>query len=184
MKDYKSILVKWLALNESDEETRKKLLSYLHEEVKKGLDVLTRIAINELERTLENKEFFLKIKDTVEGLVAFSAYGGYMLYLVENRIDPEKADLSHKKQTAKLGTTWTENYQKDQCKEFLLSIDPIISMFLEKGKQGRMNQLFLRFPECMAISYKDIGQIDTFLNWASHQGYIFGIIEQNLINTK
>jgi hypothetical protein len=180
MRDYKSILVKWLALNESDEEIRKKLLGFLHEEVKKGFDVLTRIAIQELERTIGDKVYLDKVKDTLEMLLAFSAYGGYMLYLVENNLDPEKLALNKKEETNKLGAEWVQNYDKDQCKSLLLTIDPIISMFMEKGKQGRMNHLFLLFPDSMKLPYKDMAQIDTFLNWIAHQGYIFGILENNL----
>ena len=71
MKDYKSILIKWLALNESGDETRKELFGYLHPEIKKGFDVITRIAEEELERNFSYLEFFRKIKRIYSNFVYF-----------------------------------------------------------------------------------------------------------------
>src|SRR3989338_198224 len=149
MTDYKATLVKWMALFQLDEKSRKEILDSLHPEIKKGFDIITKLAIEELEKQTDNKEFFKKAAETIETLLAFSVFSGYMLYLIENHIDPVKENLSQRESTKSLGTEWMMHYEVDQGNKLLSSIDPIISQMLQMGTGGWMNQLFLQFPECM-----------------------------------
>ncbi len=177
MKDYKDFLNKWSALSAGGKELRKRLLDRLHEEVKKSFDVITRITIEEISTRIGNKQYLEKTRSILEGLSAFSIFGGYLLYLVENNIDPEKVDLVQRESSKGIGRIWVSEQKKDSMKKMLTEIDPIISMFILKAKEGRMNQLFASFPETMQESYKDIALIDKFLNWAGHQGFLVGKIE-------
>lgn len=181
MKDYKSIWIKWLVFFEAEPDLRKQLLDSLHDEVKKGFDVITRISTEELEHHLD-AQIFGRIKTLFEMLVSYSVFGGYMLNLIYSGIDPKEKKLFSFKETSLLGSTWMEHYQKDQGKSLLLGIDPLISLFLDGAKQSRMNQLLLSYPDLQTVPHKQIGVIDNFLSWSSHQGYILALLEQKLIN--
>lgn len=180
MKDYKSTLVRWITLGQLSDKDRKEILDNLHPEIKKGFDIITKLAIEELEKQTDNKEFSNKAKDTIETLFAFSVFGGYMLFLIENHIDPAKETLSTRESTKSLGTEWMMHYEVDQGNKLLSSVDPIISQMMQTGTGGWMNQLFLRFPECMDYTYKTVSNVEKFINWSAHQGYLFGILEQQL----
>lgn len=180
MKDYKSILVKWMVLFQLPEKDRKEMLDALHPEIKKGFDIITKLAIEELEKQSSQKDFFQMTKDMVETFIAFSVFSGYMLYLIENHIDPVKETLSTRESTKSLGTEWMMHYEVDQGNKLLSSIDPIISQMMQMSTGGWMNQLFFRFPQCMDSPYKSVTDIEKFINWSAHQGYLFGLLEQQL----
>jgi len=128
----------------------------------------------------EDKDFWKEILSTIEALLSFSVWGGYMLFMIAKSIDPVKERLHEIKSSSDLGNKWIENYQKDQSKSLISEINPILSLFLEQGKQGRMNQLLLAHPEITKKSYKEIKQIEKFLYWAALQGYILGLLEIKL----
>jgi hypothetical protein len=180
MKDYFDVLNKWSTFSAGGKELRKEVLDSLHTEVKKSFDVITRISIQEIGGQVENKEYFEKVTQLLEGLLAFSIFGGYILFMIEKGMDPVGSDLASRESTQDLGRVWVEEQKKDGMKDMLSAVDPIVSMFLVKAKQTRMNQLFASFPETMEVSYKDVALIDKFLGWAGHQGYIVGQIEDNL----
>jgi len=182
MKDYSNILNKWSVFSAGGKELRKEVLDALHPEIKKSFNVITKISIQEIEGRIENKDFFGSVKQLMEGLLAFSIFGGYLLFLVENGIDPTEGGLIERNATMELGKIWVGEQKKDNMKEMLGKIDPIISMFLHKGKQSRMNQLFTGFPDSMNRIYKEIALLDKFIGWAGHQGYIVGQIEFDLNN--
>lgn len=181
MKDYKSLYVKWLAFFQLPEKERIDIVNQLHDEVKKGFDVITRLAIEELESEISDKGLYQKIKAFLEGQIAFSVYGGYLLFLIDNGIDPEKAKLKERVETSMLGTEWMMYYESSLMnKGLVMNIDPISSLFLEKGTQGRLNLLFLQFPELMKITCKEANALEKFLNWGAHQGYILGMLEEKI----
>src|SRR3989344_3803771 len=95
--NYKDIWVKWMAFLEQDLEFRNEILNNLHQEVKKGFDVLVKISLEELEANIGNKSgIFSKIKPMVEEKLAFSVWSGYSLFLIEQGIDPINAKLSQR----------------------------------------------------------------------------------------
>ena len=184
VKDYRTIWIKWIALLHTDAKLRTEILRSLHIEVTNGLDVITRIAVEELENKVSEKDLFILTKDAIESSLAFSVWGGYMLFLIANNIDPEKENLIARGETNNLGNEWTKNYDKDQTKSLLAQIDPLLTLILEKETQERINTLFAAYPQLVEIRYKEIGYIDTFENWAAYQGFILGFLEQELFSKK
>lgn len=180
MKDYFDVLNKWSVFSAGGKELRKQVLDSLHTEVKKSFDVITRISIQEIGGQIQDKSYLERITQLLEGLLAFSIFGGYLLFMVEKGVDPVTAGLGNRTGTADLGKIWVEEQKRDGMKDMLSAIDPIISMFLVKAKQTRMNQLFASFPDTMEVSYKDVALVDKFLGWAGHQGYLIAQIEENL----
>lgn len=148
--------------------------------MKKGFDVITRISVEELESKISDKKFFEEVRKYLEQIISFAVFGGYLLYLVEHQIDPKIKELSKSKSTEGLGSRWMEEYEKDRGESMLTQIDPIIGLFIEKGKQSRLNQLAVFYPKIMEVTYKVMLEIDTFINWVSMQGYVFGLLETSL----
>lgn len=180
IKDYNSIYLKWLAFFENDvDRERKEIYDSLHNEVKKSFDVVAHIAIEELEALIKDKAIYTKIKNQLSLLLAYSVLGGYILYFISEAKDPENTNLKSP-QTEYLGETWAKKYDKDQCKDILEKSDPILLMILDKGKQARMNQLFMKYPEIVSTDYKQVAQIDKFLNWSAYQGLILAQLEEDL----
>lgn len=184
LRDYYSIWVKWLALLNADDNLRRELLSDVHIEVTKGFDVVTRIAIEEIEGRVTKSASFLKAKEAITDYLAFSVWGGYMLFLIANQIDPQKNNLIARQTTNSLGNEWLKHYASDQNASLLKEVDPFYSMMLEKEAQSRINLLFAEYEGFMGLAYKETSTLETFLNWASHQGFIFGILEDRLNDKK
>ncbi len=180
MKDYVTIWTEWMKLLNKDVKSRKQFLDSLHFETQKGFDVIVRIATEELEQQVSDKHLLKKINEELEFSLSVCVLSGYLLFLVSLEIDPKKENLIARTQTNKLGNVWIENYDKDQGRSLLLKIDPILSLFLEKTKQSELNRMIYIFPEVIKFSYEQVGKIETFLSWASHQGFILGILEQEL----
>ena len=177
MRDCKSIWERWYTLINTD--SAKKTLDLLHLEVHKGFDVITQISIEELQNKLK-KELFDSIKEDLEMSLAICIWNGYALFLTDNNLDPVKDNFVARTETNELGNKWMENYTKDQSKELLMNIDPVLSMFLEKVMQNELNKLFYTKPEVADSPYKEVGHIENFYIWASHQGYILGLLENQL----
>lgn len=182
MIDYTSVWIKFVAFFEIDEALRQKVINNLHDEVKKGFDVLTKVSMEELEHILP-KELYKAINNELEQILALSVFQGYVLFLISNNIDPEKNKLSVVKSTQEVGRAWMQEYEKDKAKSLIEEIDPVISMYLEKSKQARMNQLLSVHSEINDRSYKEISSIDKFINWILHQGYLLGYLER-ILNIK
>lgn len=181
MTDYNEIFTKWIAFFEAPDETKKQVFEAIHLEVKKGFDIITRISKEETQAVVTNKEFIGKAHENLVRLFAFSVLGGYMLFCIRNGIDLVQNSQKEKPEIAKIGDSWMESYRKDNFKSLIQSIEPLIVMMIEKGKQARMNQLIMSFPDMMELSFKDALQIEKFMRWAGLQGYILGILEQRLL---
>ncbi|MBD3362377.1 hypothetical protein GF362_01520 [Candidatus Dojkabacteria bacterium] len=184
MTNFNEVFTKWLAFFESADETKKDVFESIHPEVKKGFDVVTRVSKEEIQALLNNEEFLKKIEQNLIRLLAFSVFGGYMLFCIRKGIDPVKESLKDNENVAKVGNSWMEAYKQDNFKSLIQSIEPLVVLMVEKGKQARMNQLIMSFPEIMNLSFKDGLQIDKFMRWAGLQGYILGMLEQELIKGK
>lgn len=177
--DYISLYERWVALQVMPDEDRKTLLEHLHEEVKAGLEVLGNIAVSEMQKILqdvpfEKKDDYLKTAGTI---LTFSALGGYTLYLLTQNINPLEEDLKDRKQTSGLGAKWIEQFQKDQNASYRDKIDPIISLFLGKIQELRINQLLALYPEVVDLPYKIIEKLHQYIGWAAFQGFVLGEME-------
>ncbi len=180
--DYNSIWIKWVAMMQLDLKSRREMLASLHTEVTKGFDVVTKIAVEEIEGNISNQANLKIYMEAIEEYIAFSVYGGYMLFLITHNIDPQVMNLLAQESTNKLGSKWVKNYEIDMNKSLLEKIDPMFSLIMEKGTQEKMNMLLVEFEDLADLKYKEMNIIETFINWAAHQGYILGILENELAN--
>lgn len=178
--DYKSIWIKWVAMMQLDLKSRREMLALLHTEVTKGFDVVTKIAVEEIESNIADKEKLETCMEAIEEYIAFSVYGGYMLFLITHSIDPQTMNLLAQESTNGLGSEWVKNYDIDMNKSLLEKIDPILSLIMEKETQEKMNRLLVEFKDLAELKYKDMNLIEAFINWSAHQGYILGMLENEL----
>ena len=178
--DYKSVWIKWVAMMQLELKSRREMLALLHTEVTKGFDVITKIAAEEIEGNISDKENLKTFMDAVEEYIAFSVYGGYMFFLITHSIDPQAINLLAQESTNGLGGEWVRNYDADMNKSLLEKIDPILSLIMEKETQEKMNRILVEFRDLAELKYKDMNIIETFINWSAHQGYILGMLENEL----
>jgi len=178
--DYKSVWIKWAAMMQLDLKSRRELLALLHTEVTKGFDVITKIAAEEIEGNISDKDNLRTFMDAVEEYIAFSVYGGYMFFLITHSIDPQTMNLLAQESTNGLGSEWVKNYDADMNKSLLEKIDPILSLIMEKETQEKMNRLFVEFKDLAELKYKDMNLIEAFISWSAHQGFILGMLENDL----
>jgi len=143
--------------------------------------VVVRVAIEESEDQIKDSAFFNQIKDFYEASLSLCVLSGYALFLVESKIDPIDTNLVVNIETNELGNLWFKEYEKNEHKDLLLEIDPILSMFLEKIKQDEIDKMLTEYEDMAAASFKDVSVIDTFLNWSLHQGFILAMLEQKLL---
>lgn len=184
MKDYQTIWTKWITFLNSDLKFRKEILESIHIEVKNGFEVITRIALEELESKFSEKELFEKIKNDLLDSIGITAWSGYALLIIEHGIDPIKANLVARPETNELGNLWEEQQNKDQGKGLTAKIDPVLMIFLEKQTQNQINGLLLQYDDLVDLPYKLFGHIETFHAWAAYQGYILGMLEMGLNSEK
>ena len=177
---YPSLISKWWALFELRTDERKKILETLHDEVKKGFDVITRISMEELSSEFTNKEVLSVLYNNIESIFSYSVWGGYMLNLIFNARDPEKEKFKEKKETIKLGSKWVEIYHQDRAMSLVNKIDPLITAIFNRGSQVRLNQLFAILPDLQTQPYRDVALIEQFINWSNYQGYILAELERLL----
>lgn len=180
MTDYKEIYIKWLAYFEIDENARLEIYNNFHEEIQKAFEIIVTIAIEELEHAMADKMFYQKIKSLLEEQFFIFMVAGYILYLITNKIDPDKENLKNRETTSGVGSEWMREYDKDQLKTLLEAIDPILQLFLYQQAENRMNYFFLHHPEIMHMSYKEVSKLEKIMKWTIGQGYIFGELEKKL----
>ncbi len=178
MKDYQALWIKWEAILSSDIKEQKDLLDSLNIEVKKGFDVIVRIASEELIAQTDKK--LESYKEDLEKNLAILAFSGYLLYLVQSSTDPKESNLVAKTSTSELGTTWMESFEKDKGIRYVEQIDPVFSLLLDSRKQSCIDSLMNEKKDLAQLPYQLIHMIELYFLWTAQQGYIFGIIEQEL----
>ncbi len=179
--DYKSAWIRWVALCNSDLSERKKLLESLHPEVRKGFDIVVRIAYEEVSSQVKDLK---TLKDDIELGLTSLVFKGYLFFLVTQEIDPFESNLIANEKTNELGNVWMENYEKDQNRSIIEKIDPIISIIMQNEKDSQLIRLHKEHEEISNIPYNNIRLLELLYSWAIHQGFIFGMIEQNLSGEK
>lgn len=183
-KDYPGIWVRWLGFLQSDIKGRKEVLDALHLEVKQGFSVIAKASAEELEYLFKAKPFFGSLKPELDATLERTVWYGYLLFLISEGIDPVEQNLIVRNQTNELGNEWMEAFEKDKCEVLLLEIDALLALFLQNIAQSECNQLLTDSSSTMDISYKDAGQIISFLQWSLCQGFILGILEKKLFAGK
>ncbi len=184
MKDsynYKSAWTRWVALCSSDLSERKKLLENLHPEVRKGIDIVVRIAYEEISSQVKDLKI---LQDDIELGLSSLVLKGYLFFLVTQEIDPFESNLIASNKTNELGNVWMENYEKDQGRSIIEKIDPIISIIMQNEKNNQFIMLLKEHDDISKMPYNNIRLFELFYSWAIHQGFIFGMIENNLSDEK
>lgn len=180
--DYKQLFDRWVALTVLPEHDRKALVERMHEEVTSGVAALGALAAAEVSTCLEDakydkREEYLK---SVVPILALAAFDGYLLSLMERRINPQEADLRGRDTTKGLGERWSRGYEKDQNGPYLHKTDPIIGLILNKIYELRVNQVLSFHPEIVELPYRVTEKLHQYIGWCVHQGYVLGTMEQEL----
>ncbi len=180
--DYQKLWDRWTGLMMLPETDYKHLLTLLHEEMKAGIEFLGTIVGSEGEAILKDISFSKK-KEYLKALVPLanvSALFGYLLFLMTKGVNPDEANLSRREETKGLGAAYMEQFQKDQNASYIRNISPLHSLFLEKVYELRVNQLVAAVPESVDLPYKVIEGIHQYLRWSAHQGFVLGMMEEQL----
>lgn len=180
--DYTQLWDRWAALTMLSEDDRKSLLGKLHQEVISGVQALAGLAANEMATVLDEAKYDKKDAyiEAVSPVAALGALDGYLLALMERNINPQTAHLAGNDSVKGLGERWSTVYKKDQCASYLDAIDPIIMLLLQKIQELRVNQALSFHPEIVELPYKTAEKLHQYLGWCVHQGYVLGILEQEL----
>lgn len=176
MKDYSSIWLKWEALLASNQNDT--LLQKLNIEVRNGFDVIVRIADEELTSISENT--FEKYNGTINEFLAHLIFDGYTLFLIQNPTDPDEKNLIASIKTSELGNKWMESFESDKGIGYVEKIDPMLALLLENRKGVILNNIFSLHKELFQIEYKFIQLLELYFRWTIQQGFIVGIIENEL----
>lgn len=180
--DYTQLFDRWVALTVLSEGDRKALVERMHEEVTSGVQALGALAAGEVSKFLEEAKYD-KREDYLKSIVpilALAAFDGYLLFLMERGINPQTEDLRTRDTTKGLGDRWSRGYEKDQNGPYLKKTDPIIGLLLNKIYELRVNQVLSFHPEIVELPYRVTEKLHQYIGWCVHQGYILGLMEQEL----
>ncbi len=182
--NYTELFERWVTLTTFSEDDRKKLIDRLHEGVVSTVQALAGLASSEMGRVLDEVKFEKRDEylQVVAPVAALGALDGYLLSLMVNGTNPETADLSKNDKVKELADVWRKQYEKDQNQSYLDKVDPIIGLFLGKITDLRVNQSLAFYPTIVDLPYKTTEKLHQYIGWAVHQGYVLGIIEQELTN--
>lgn len=180
--DYKQLWDRWVALTLISEEDRADMIEHLHEEVTSGVTALATLANAQVAKILGDAKYdkadeYLK---SIAPVSALAALDGYFLSLMERGVNPQKANLAAIAATKELGKRWSEGHKKDQNKSYINAIDPIIVLMLERIYDLRVNQTLAFHPDIVELPYKITEKIHQYLGWAVYQGYVIGVMEDEL----
>lgn len=180
--DYKQLWDRWISLTLLSEEDRADMVEHLHEEVTSGVTALATLANIQVAKILESAKYD-KAEAYVRVIVpvsALAALDGYFLSLMERGINPQKAELAACITTKGLGERWNKGHKKDQNKSYINAIDPVIVLMLERIYDLRVNQSLSFEPNIVELPYKVTEKIHQYMGWAVYQGYVIGVMEDEL----
>ena len=180
--DYKQLWDRWVTLTLLSEEDRTEMVDHMHEEVTSGVTALATLANAQVaniltQATYDKADEYLK---AIAPVSALAALDGYFLSLMERGINPQKADLATRVTTKGVGERWNRGHKKDQNKSYITNIDPVIVLMLERIYDLRVNQTLSFHPEIVELPYKVTEKIHQYLGWVVYQGYVIGVMEDEL----
>lgn len=183
MTDYKQLWDRWVALTTLSEDDRKNLLSRLHGEVISGVQALATLATDEMGKILDDAKYPQRdaYLEAIAPVAALGALDGYLFALMERGVNPQTASLATNERTNELGNRWSKAYEKDQNASYFDAGDPIVMLLLEKIQDLRINQALSFHDEIVELPYKVTEHLHQYLGWCVHQGYVFGVMEQELV---
>lgn len=180
--NYTQLFDRWVVLTTLSEKDRGDLLNNLHEEVVSGTQTLGALACSEMGRVLDEAKYEARnvYLEAVAPVVAMAALDGYLLALIEREVNPQIEELASRESTKGLGNKWSTQFQKDQSRSYIDKIDPILVMILQKIQELRVNQALSFHREVIDLPYKVTDQLHQYIGWCVHQGYVLGVMEQEL----
>jgi len=180
--NYLQFFDRWVALTTLSEKDRAELLNNLHEEVVSGTQTLASLACSEMGRVLDEVSYQARdiYLEAVAPVVSMAALDGYLLSKIELGINPQAEKLVLKESTNGLGNRWSAQFQSDQSRSYIDKIDPIVGMILQRIQDLRINQAISFYKDVIDLPYKTVEQMHQYIGWCVYQGYVLGVIEQEL----
>ena len=180
--DYLQLWDRWAAQTTLSENDRRAMVDSLHEEVVTGVQALAGLAVGEMGKLLEEAKYDKQEAyiAAVMPVVALAALDGYLLFLMEEKINPLTANLAANDKTKGLGQAWSKKYQTDQNASYLSKADQIVGLLLGKIHELRVNQALSFHPEIVELPYKTTEKLHQYIGWAVRQGYVLGRMEKEL----
>ncbi|MEK7532859.1 MAG: hypothetical protein AAB542_00310 [Patescibacteria group bacterium] len=176
--NYQELWLRWGGLAILDNEQSNDLLNHLHAEVKAGCELIGKTATEQV--TSGSSSIFEKILPHIYSTTVSSVYGGYFLFLLVHKINPETDNLKDRNSTTQLGELWVQAFDKKELDKKIKSIDPVIQLMLDKIAEMRLEQLIALTPEIIKWKYQSVVTIQQHISWCVYQGYLLGEFEQNL----
>lgn len=182
--NYTELFKRWVTLTTLSEDDRKKLIDKLHDSVVTTVQALAGLASSEMGAILDEAKFEKRDEylQAVAPVAALGALDGYLLSLMVNGINPETADLSKGEKVKELADVWGKSYEKDQNISYLEKVDPIVGLLLGKISELRVNQALSFYPTIVDLPYKTTEKLHQYFGWSVHQGFVLGLIEQEMRN--
>ncbi len=180
--NYTQLFDRWVALTTLSEKDRGDLLNNLHEEVVSGTQTFASLACSEMGRVLDEAGYKERnvYLEAIAPVVAMAALDGYLLSKIERGVNPITEKLASQESSKGLGNRWSTQFQKDQSRSYIDKIDPIVEMLLQKIQDLRINQAISFHKEIIDLPYKSVEQVHQYIGWCIHQGYVLGVLEQEL----
>jgi len=180
--DYKQLWDRWVTLTLITEEDRADMIEHLHEEVTSGITALATLANAQVSELLEEAKYSKAgaYLQAIAPISALAALDGYFLSLMERGVNPQKVQLFKTESTKGLGERWSKGHKKDQNRSYIDGIDPVIVLMLERIYDLRVNQALSFHPDIVELPYKVTEKIHQYLGWAVYQGYVIGVMEDEL----
>ena len=180
--NYIQLFDRWVALTTLSEKDRTDLLQNLHEEVVSGTQTLASLACSEMGRVLDEAKYEARnaYLEAIAPVVSMAALDGYLLSKIELGVNPQEEKLALRESTKGLGNRWSTQFQSDQSRSYIDKIDPIVGMLLQRIQDLRINQAISFYKDVIDLPYKAVEQVHQYIGWCVYQGYVLGVVEQEL----
>lgn len=176
--DYLELWNRWVALTTLSEKDRSTMIGKLSGGVTEAVQTLTVLTVAEMKNQLEKSHYkeLDKYLETAAPIVNLAVLDGYLLSLIVQGKNPMKTDIEKNMPQDNISDRWSVEYEKDECKEYLDQIDPIVSLFLQKIQELRVNQILVIYPEIVQQPYETTERLNQYIGWAIRQGYVLGLV--------
>lgn len=177
---------RWLAFASLPKDDVATLVNSLHQEVRAGCDVIGKVACEEMEKILKKGTSFAE-KDPYlryTSLITVGAgYSGYFISLLVQNINPTTSNLKTRLATEQLGSAWAEGYEKNEHKNIIEKLDPMVHYILRQASDIKIDQQLALCPSVVNLPYRITERLNEYIKWCVYQGYVLGDLEQSLSST-
>lgn len=180
--DYLELWNRWVELTTLSEKDRATMMDNLSENVTKASQALAMLSAAEMKQQLEKhgyKEWNTYL-ETATPILMLGTLDGYLLSLMVQGNNPLNINEKSIKTSDNLSDRWQEVYQKDQGRSYTEQIDPIISLFLQKIQELRVNQILALHPDIIKLPYETTERLTQYIGWSIRQGYVLGLLQEKI----